>query len=155
MFYNYILITVLWFHEVAIATKIPVPSFSLWVLLNYVLWSKEGFWGRLHCAHQKLHGVDSNWNCSSMLAGWYYCRFGHFMWLATRGFLATNGIFRLSVCLSVCPSHLFDYVPIIGSSWNFQELLPMTNVRSMQKVKVRGQRSRSQRSQPNLTVSGL
>ena len=56
---------------------------------------------------------------------------------------------------SVCPSHLFDYVPIIVSSWNFQELLPMTNVRSMQKVKVRGQRSRSQRSQPNLTVSGL
>ena len=31
----------------------------------------------------------------------------------------------------------------------------MTNVRSMQKVKVRGERSRSQRSQPNLTVSGL
>ena len=66
---------------------------------------------------------------------------------------------RLSVCpsvhLSVCPSHLFDYVPIIVSSYNFQELLPMTNVRSMQKVKVRGQRSRSQRSQPNLTVSGL
>ena len=53
---------------------------------------------------------------------------------------------------SVCPSHLFDYVPIILSSWNFQELLPMTKVRSMQKVKVRGQRSRSQ---PNLTVSGL
>ena len=31
----------------------------------------------------------------------------------------------------------------------------MTNVSSMQKVKVRGQRLRSQRSQPNLTVSGL
>ena len=62
---------------------------------------------------------------------------------------------RLSVCLSVCLSHLFDYVPIIVSSWNFQELLPMTKVRSMQKVKVRGQRSRSQRSQPNLAVSGL
>ena len=31
----------------------------------------------------------------------------------------------------------------------------MTNVRTMQKVKVSGQRSRSQRSQPNLTVSGL
>ena len=38
---------------------------------------------------------------------------------------------------SVRPSHLFDYVPIIVSSWNFQELLPMTNVRSMQKVKVK------------------
>ena len=35
-----------------------------------------------------------------------------------------------SVCLSVCPSvrlsHLFDYVSIIVSSWNFQELLSMT-----------------------------
>ena len=62
---------------------------------------------------------------------------------------------RLSLRLSVCLSHLFDYVPIILSSWNFQESLPMTKVRSLQKVKVRGQRSRSQRSQPNLTVSGL
>ena len=62
---------------------------------------------------------------------------------------------RLSVCLSVFPSHLFDYVTIIVSSWNFQELSPRTRVRSMQKVKVRGQRSRSRRSQPNLTVSGL
>ena len=31
----------------------------------------------------------------------------------------------------------------------------MTEVTSMQKVKVRGQRSRAQRSQPDLTVSGL
>ena len=64
-----------------------------------------------------------------------------------------------SVCLSVrpsvCPSHLFDYVPIMVSSWNFQELSPRTRVTSMQKVKVRCQRSRSQRSQPNLAVSGL
>ena len=62
---------------------------------------------------------------------------------------------RPSVRPSVRLSHLFDYVLIIVSSWNFQELLPMTKVRSMQKVKVRGQRSRSQRSQPNLTVSRL
>ena len=61
---------------------------------------------------------------------------------------------RLSVCLSVCLSHLFDYVPIIISSWNFQELLPMTEVTSMLKVKVRGQRPRSQRSTSNLAVSG-
>ena len=60
-----------------------------------------------------------------------------------------------SVRPPVCPSHLFDYVPIIVSSWNFQELLPVTEVTSIQKVKVRGQRSRSQRLQPNLTVSGL
>ena len=62
---------------------------------------------------------------------------------------------RLSVCVSVCLWRLFHYVPIIVSSWNFQELLPMTKVTSMQKFKVRGQRSRSQRSTPNLTVSGL
>ena len=62
---------------------------------------------------------------------------------------------RLSVCLSVCPSvrlsHLLDYVPIIVSSWNFQELSHWTRVRSMQKVKVRGQRSRSQRSRPKFS----
>ena len=62
---------------------------------------------------------------------------------------------RLSVRPSVRLSHLFHRVPIILSSWNFQELLPWSKVMSMQKVKVRGQRSRSQRSTPNLVVSGL
>ena len=47
--------------------------------------------------------------------------------------------FSKDVRLSVCLSHLFDYVPIIVSSRNFQELLPMTEVLSMQKVKVKGQ----------------
>ena len=48
---------------------------------------------------------------------------------------------RLSVCLSVCPSHLFDYVTIIVSSWNFQELSPRARVRSMQRSRseVKGQ----------------
>ena len=58
-----------------------------------------------------------------------------------------------SVRLSVCDTFL-HYVPIIVSSWNFLELLHMTKVMSMQKVNVRGQRSRPQRSQSNLTVSG-
>ena len=55
----------------------------------------------------------------------------------------------LSVCLSVsvclCLSHLFHYVPIMVSSWSFQEWLPMTEVMSMQKFKVRGQKSSLQR----------
>ena len=59
---------------------------------------------------------------------------------------------RLSVCLSVTP---FSLCSCHRTNTNIQELLPMTKVMSMQKVKVRGQRSRSQRSQPNLTVSGL
>ena len=60
-----------------------------------------------------------------------------------------------SIRLSVCPSHLFHYVSIIISSWNFHELLPLTEVMFMQKVEVRVQRSRSQRSKPNLAVSRL
>ena len=71
-----------------------------------------------------------------------------------------NGPVRPSVrpsfpALSVRPSHLFRYVSVIVSSWNFQELLPLTKVMSMQKVKVKGQRSRSQKSKLNLSVSGL
>ena len=54
-----------------------------------------------------------------------------------------NGLVRPSVSPSVRPSvrpsHLFDYVPIIVSSRNFHELLQMTEVMSMQKVKVKGQ----------------
>ena len=68
------------------------------------------------------------------------------------GFLAaTKQLYKWyfpSVCLSVrpsvCLSHLFHHVPIIVSSWNFQELLPWSKVMFMQKVKVRGQRSRSE-----------
>ena len=46
----------------------------------------------------------------------------------------------LSVCLvCLCLSHPFHYVPIMVSSWNFQEWLPMTEVMFMQKIKVRGQ----------------
>ena len=52
--------------------------------------------------------------------------------------------FCMSVRASVCLSHLFHYVPVIVSSRNFQELLPMTEVMSMQKVKAIGQRSRLQ-----------
>ena len=61
----------------------------------------------------------------------------------------------LSIVQSLHPSvrhTFFHYVPIIVSSWNFQELLPLTEVISMQEVKVRGQRSRVQRSKPNLAV---
>ena len=61
----------------------------------------------------------------------------------------------LSVCPSVCLSHLFHYVPFIVSSWNFQELLPMTKVMSMEEVEVRGQRSRSRdKKSPILTQIG-
>ena len=61
---------------------------------------------------------------------------GGFRHTRTRFLAATKQLyewFSQSVCPSVRPSHLFDYVSIIVSSWNFQELLPMTEVTSMQK----------------------
>ena len=51
----------------------------------------------------------------------------------------------------VCLWHLFHNVPVIVSSWNCQELLPLTKVISMQEIKVRCQRSRSQMSKQILT----
>ena len=47
----------------------------------------------------------------------------------------------LSICPSVRLSHLFDYVPIIVSSWNFQELSHWTRVRSCKRSRseVKGQ----------------
>ena len=79
----------------------------------------------------------------------YFCFVLLLVLLLTNDFLAAikqlYEWFSPSVCPYVRPSHLFDYVPIILSSQNFQESLPMTKVTSMQKVKVRGQRSRSQR----------
>ena len=85
------------------------------------------------------------WNDAQSLM---YYRRGALLFLA-----ATKQLYEwyFHVRLSVRLSHLFDYVPIIVSSWNFQELSPRTRVRSMQKVKVRGQRSRSQRSRPNFS----
>ena len=56
-----------------------------------------------------------------------WSQFFIFAWDVTAG-----GILRTGVL--IC---LVDYVPIILSSWNFQELLPVTKVRSMQKVKVK------------------
>ena len=110
----------------------------------------------LGCANGSCLG-DSRESLFWGMKMFFHCSYFWVMFLA-----ATKQLyewFSPSVCpsvrLSVCLSHLFDYVPIIISSWNFQKLLPVTKVTSMQKVKVRGQRSRSQRSQPNLTVSGL
>ena len=97
------------------------------------VWIHIGRWNHAHSWKQHRRGALLFLAATKQLYEWYF----------------------LSVCLSVCPSvrlsHLFDYVPIIVSSWNFQELSHWTRVRSMQKVKVRGQRSRSQRSRPKFS----
>ena len=67
--------------------------------------------------------------------------------------MCVNGSVRQSVRPSVRDTFL-THVPIIVSSWNFQKLLPMADVMSMQKVMVRGQMSSSQMSKHNLAVSG-
>ena len=87
-------------------------------------------------------------------------RFGHLIeWFLA----ATKQLYKWyfpSVCPSVCLSVPLSVTPFWLCSHHhiimkFLELLQMTTVRSMQIVKVRDQRSRSQRSQPNLNVSGL
>ena len=62
----------------------------------------------------------------------------------------------LSVRPSVCLPHPFHYVLIIVSSWNFQELLELTKVMSMQKFKVKDQRSKIKVTEvkTNLAASG-
>ena len=61
----------------------------------------------------------------------------------------------LSVFLSVCLSVRHTFFTMFPSSYHHENYsLPTTDVMSMQKVKVRGQRSRSQRSKANLAVSG-
>ena len=66
---------------------------------------------------------------------------------------------RLSVCHSICPFfcplHIFTMFPssyhheISRNYYHWQKWCPC------KKVKVRGQRSKSQRSKPNLAISGL
>ena len=65
---------------------------------------------------------------------------------------------RPSVCLSVCPSVRLSVTPFWLCSHHciimkFSEVI--TNDQSKVHAKGQGQRSRSQRSQPNVTVSGL
>ena len=91
-------------------------------------------------------GIDGNYRSRKITAKrWLLkyvraeCGASSFTWYL---YQMCNTDVRLSVCLSVCPSHLFDYVPIIVSSQNFQKLSSRTRVRSMQKVKVKGQSHR-------------
>ena len=56
-----------------------------------------------------------------------------------------------SVCLSVCLSHLFDYVPIIVSSWKFSGVI--TNDRSDVHAKGQGQRSKVKVTEVNTQLS--
>ena len=105
----------------------------------------------------KIWGFQAFWSCSVDFPhyfgwNWSYLAFLGIIWRTCgskcRG--EGGGIF-LTLCVECC---LVNYVPLIVSSWNFQELLTMTDVMFMQNFKVRSQRSRSQMSKPNLAVSG-
>ena len=112
----------------------------------------------LWTVHDISHHIKCNYKrgwCSGLVRNCFFSCDQAAIWLVQSVRLSVRPSVCLSVRPSVCLSHLFHHVPIIVSSWNFQELLPWSKVMSMQKVKVRGQRSRSQRSTPNLAVSGL
>ena len=61
----------------------------------------------------------------------------------------------LRTILSVCPSVWLSARPSVRRPSHLLTILPLTDVMSMQMFKVRFQRSRSQRSRPNLAISGL
>ena len=95
-------------------------------------------WSSLRCLGPSMNHVPPVWRLTFM-----------FMFLAANKQLLRH--LFLSVCLSVRLSHLFQYVPIIVSSWNYWVItIDRRDVHA--KVKVRGQRS--QRSWPHLAVSG-
>ena len=79
--------------------------------------------------------VISEWrrsSCPSM--GLHYNSARLLIFSCDQAALRTLICVRPSVCLSVCMSLLFDNVLVILSSWNFQELLPSTDVMSMQHI---------------------
>ena len=74
-----------------------------------------------------------------ILANWMNdCHANWHIFSCDQAALRTHLSVRLSVRPSVCHT-FFHCVPVIVSSQNVQELLPMTEVMSMQKVKVKGQ----------------
>ena len=115
-----------------------------------------------------LQALRWSWECIRYY--WWYTLMKNKLYLGLKknGQHFADNIFKwifllkkiLSVFLTVClvflavPVTPFHYVPIMVSSRNFQEWLPMIEVMYMQKFKVRGQMSRLQRSKPKLAVSG-
>ena len=120
------------------------PSVLLLLLLEDLLRCWKMNWRSMVLLEDQLYwrqstGLDGNYRSRKITSRrWLHkyvgaeCGESSFTWYLYQ-------ICNTDVRLSVRPSHLFDYVPIIVSSWNFQELLPVTEVTSMQKVKVKGQ----------------
>ena len=64
-------------------------------------------------------------------------------------------VLSLCVCLSICHTFFTMFMSLYYQlSSNFQKLLALTKVMSMRKIKVRDQRSRSQRSKQILSQFG-
>ena len=88
----------------------------------------ENYWSRKITARRWLHKYVTA-ECGASSFTWYLYQ-----------------ISNTDVRLSVCPSHLFDNVPLIVLSWNVQEWLLLTKVVSMQnsRSEVKGQGHRGQ-----------
>ena len=135
---------------------------------NGLEWNPHLSWAVIHLEIDRwdpFHGSIFHQN-SSMIEILFHCDFipGYGIFSKFCTYYDNNIVFScnqaalrtlLSIRLSLCLSVPFHNVPVILSSWNFQELLPQTKGMSMQKVKVRGQRSRSQRSKQIFPQFGL
>ena len=128
-------------------------SLSLPVRTCIILWWEFQWSNKWNWYSSGLNASILAWHaCASAISGWVLHRQLELTKL-TRPDL--HHVVALFILRDVRPSQLFHYVSIIISLCICQELLPWTEVMSMQTVKVRGQRSKSLWSKPNLAVSGL
>ena len=150
--YGASIIVAWWCHVVCC---LMAPSHYLnqcWLILKWVLW--HSIWG-ISPENNNLGFKTIIWKLMPHLPGANTINLrvtsSFFLAVTKQLYEWSFPSFWMSVCLSVCLSHLFDYVPIIVSSWNFQELLPMT--KSDVHAKAQGQRSKVKVTEVNSQLS--
>ena len=130
------------------------------IILNYILWrkSKHSNNGKIRWLLRIAIFFLPKISFKNVVNRSVFVRFWSFFLAATKQFqehffpsvhlsMSVCLLIYLSVCPSVGPSHLFDNGPVIVSSWDFQKLLPLTDVkpckRSRSEVKSQCQRSQN------------
>ena len=108
--------------------ELTMPTL-VFIKYDNVLWAKVDKLGDVYIVNTSSEITQASidrwwrWYCNQGFSNWFLAATQAALWMV------------LSVRPSVRLSHLFHYVPVIISSWNFQELLPWTKVASMQNSK--------------------
>ena len=139
---SYIIVSIFKFIFTLINLMSIISDINMWLwqwlkFMYYQQWSLNQWWGNFLFIFMMPTLLFSN----HFMCAPYVLKYNDMIIIPPPNEVGAGGILDSpcpSVPPSVPPSHLFDYVPIIVSSWNFQELLLKAEVMSMQKVKVKG-----------------